>query len=68
VQSRFNRVRDGVIEIATVVVDGELEPGTDAALLAAGHATITPLRSVAEDGDLMSGDLINRLHGKESGT
>ncbi len=68
VQSRFNHVRDGVIEIATVVVDGELEPGTDAALLAAGHATITPLRSVTEDGDLMTGDLLNRLRGRESGT
>jgi 5'-nucleotidase len=56
-QSRVDQVRAGVIQIATVVVDGELEPGTDAALLAEGHATITPLRSISERTDLMNGDL-----------
>jgi 5'-nucleotidase len=52
-QTKITRVRDDVIGIATVEVDGELEPGTDAALLADGHATITPLRSISEDDALM---------------
>ncbi|TVT19074.1 5'/3'-nucleotidase SurE [Amycolatopsis acidiphila] len=56
-QSRVRRVRDGVLELTTVEVDGELEPGTDAALLAAGHPTLTALRSVGEDERRMSGPL-----------
>ena len=49
VQSRVKRLDDGGLEIFSVNVNEELEPGTDAALLAAGHPTITPLRSVDED-------------------
>lgn len=48
VQSRVERLRDGFIDVTTVAVDTELEPGTDAALLAEGHATLTALRSVSE--------------------
>ncbi|WP_436496217.1 5'/3'-nucleotidase SurE [Actinokineospora sp. HUAS TT18] len=48
VQSRVERLRDGEIVVASVAVDTELEPGTDAALLAKGHATLTALRSVSE--------------------
>jgi 5'-nucleotidase len=51
VQSRFKRLDDGSLEIISVDVDDELEEGTDAALLAAGHPTITPLRSVDDDTD-----------------
>lgn len=48
VQSRVERLREGFIDVTTVAVDAELEPGTDAALLADGHATLTALRSVSE--------------------
>jgi 5'-nucleotidase len=49
VRSRVERVEDGIIETTAVTVDGEAEPGTDAALLAQGYATLTPLHSVTED-------------------
>lgn len=48
VQTSVTELRDGVVSVRAVVQDGELEAGTDAALLAAGFSTITPLRSVAE--------------------
>jgi 5'-nucleotidase len=47
VQSRITHQDDEVIELATVILDGEVEPGSDAALLAAGYATVTELRSVS---------------------
>jgi 5'-nucleotidase len=47
VQSRITRQDDDVIELATVILDGEVEPGSDAALLAAGYATVTELLSVS---------------------
>ncbi|WP_189227286.1 5'/3'-nucleotidase SurE [Saccharothrix coeruleofusca] len=49
VQTRLKQVGDGGIDVAPLVVEGELPPGSDAALLAQGHPTVTPLRSVAED-------------------
>jgi 5'-nucleotidase len=49
VQSKVTMVDDHVIEVGSVVVEGELEPGTDAALLAEGHITCTPLTSVGVD-------------------
>jgi len=52
VQSRVKRLDDGGLEILSVNVDEPPEPGTDAALLAAGHPTITPLRSVHEHADV----------------
>lgn len=57
VRQRVMRWSDGGIEVGVVRVDGELEPGTDAALLVGGHATITPLRSVGEAEDLLGGPL-----------
>lgn len=39
------------------MTEGELAPGTDVALLVAGHATITALRSTGDHEDLMTGDL-----------
>lgn len=53
VQSRVNQLDDGTIEVTSVEVDGDLEPDTDAALLAEGHVTVTPLRSVSEDETLL---------------
>ncbi|MFE2756499.1 5'/3'-nucleotidase SurE [Actinosynnema sp. NPDC059335] len=52
VRTRIKDSDDGSITLAAVVVEDELAPGTDAALLAEGRATVTPLRSVAEDPDL----------------
>ncbi|QFZ20122.1 5'/3'-nucleotidase SurE [Saccharothrix syringae] len=49
VQSRVKDTDDGSIDLAAVFVEGELPPGSDAALLAEGHPTVTPLRSVSED-------------------
>ncbi|RKT54373.1 5'/3'-nucleotidase SurE [Saccharothrix australiensis] len=52
VRSRIEETDDGSITLAAVFVEGELPPGSDAALLAEGHATLTPLRSVTEDPEL----------------
>jgi 5'-nucleotidase len=53
VQTKVTRGRDEDIVVTAVEVAGELEPGTDAALLADGHATVTALRSISEDAELM---------------
>lgn len=53
VQAKLTQLADDLIEVGSVVVEGELEPGTDAALLADGHVTITPLRAVHEDESLL---------------
>lgn len=55
VRSRVDRTEEGTIEVASVASDTELRPGSDAALLAEGHVTITALRSVSEDMDLQNG-------------
>jgi 5'-nucleotidase len=52
-QHRVTQLDDGRIEVGHVVVEGEFEPDTDAALLAAGHVTATPLHSVHEDEELL---------------
>jgi 5'-nucleotidase len=54
VQSKVTQLRHELIEVGSVVVEGELEPGTDAALLADGHPTATPLRPVTEDAPLLT--------------
>ncbi|MFC4858231.1 5'/3'-nucleotidase SurE [Actinophytocola glycyrrhizae] len=57
VQHKVTQLGESEIEVGSVEVDGELEPGTDAALLEQGYATVTPLRSVHEDETLMGGAL-----------
>ncbi|MEV8443491.1 5'/3'-nucleotidase SurE [Actinosynnema sp. NPDC051121] len=52
VRTRVKDSEDGTIGLAAVLVDDDLVPGTDAALLVAGVPTVTPLRSVAEDPDI----------------
>jgi 5'-nucleotidase len=52
VRTRIKDSDDGTIGLAAVLVEDGLEPGTDAALLAEGRPTVTPLRSVAEDPDV----------------
>jgi 5'-nucleotidase len=49
IRSRVERPEDGVIQTTAVIADGEPAPGTDAALLAQGHVTLTPLNSVTEN-------------------
>ena len=49
VQARVDEVEDGGLCLGEVEVSTEPEEGTDSALLAAGHPTITALHSVAED-------------------
>jgi len=54
VQTRVEEVRGGDVRLSEVEVSDELEEGTDSALLDAGHATLTELRSVeANDGELV---------------
>lgn len=54
VQTRVDEIRDGDLRLAEVEMSDEPEEGTDSALLAAGHPTLTALRSVdADDGDLV---------------
>ncbi|MGM1061669.1 5'/3'-nucleotidase SurE [Saccharothrix sp. Mg75] len=52
VQSRVKDTDDGSIDLTSVVVEGDLPPGSDAALLAGSRPTVTALRSVSEDADL----------------
>jgi 5'-nucleotidase len=48
VQSRVERVEDGQLHLALVDADTQPEAGSDSALLAAGHPTVTALESVSE--------------------
>ncbi len=50
VQARFDRVQDGRLHLAAVQRDDAPQDGTDSALLAAGHPTLTALDSVREAG------------------
>jgi 5'-nucleotidase len=54
VSTQVADVGDGGLHLGEIEVADEPEEGTDTALLAAGHPTLTSLRSVAEaDGDLV---------------
>jgi 5'-nucleotidase len=66
VQARVDEVADGSLHLGEIEVGTEPEEGTDSALLAAGHPTLTALRSVTEDDSV---DLIpERLSGTGAGT
>lgn len=49
VQSRVDEVGENEVELVTVYSEDKPAPGTDAALLADGYATLTPLRSVGAE-------------------
>jgi len=49
VQSRVEEAGENEVELVTVYSEDIPAPGTDAALLTSGHATLTALRSVARD-------------------
>jgi 5'-nucleotidase len=55
VADRITRAEDGSIIVASIVVEGPLEAGTDAALLAAGYPTVTPLVGIGEHPGLLDG-------------
>jgi 5'-nucleotidase len=48
VQTNVAERGEGYVKLALAEIDAEYEPGTDAALIAAGYASITPLRAVCE--------------------
>jgi 5'-nucleotidase len=48
VQTNISERGEGFFKVALAEIEAEYEPGTDAALLAAGYATITPLQAVCE--------------------
>jgi 5'-nucleotidase len=50
VQTNVSDEGEGYIKVALAEIDAEYEPGTDAALIAAGYATITPLQAVCDAG------------------
>jgi 5'-nucleotidase len=50
VQTNVSEWGEGYVKVALAEIDAEYEPGTDAALLAAGYATVTPLQAVCEAG------------------
>jgi 5'-nucleotidase len=63
VQTRVDRVDAGQLHLAQVEVDASPDPGTDSALLAAGHPTLTALESVREaSGPVLSNWLASALH------
>jgi 5'-nucleotidase len=48
VQTTVSEVGQGFVKVAMADREAEHEPGTDAALLADGYATVTPLRPICE--------------------
>jgi 5'-nucleotidase len=50
VQTNVSERGEGFFKVALAEIEAEYEPGTDAALIAAGYATITPLTAVCEAG------------------
>lgn len=48
VQTNVAERGEGYVKLALAELDAEYEPGSDAALIAAGYATITPLQAVCE--------------------
>ena len=50
VQTNVAERGEGYVKVALAEIDADYEPGTDAALLAAGYASITALQAVCEAG------------------
>jgi 5'-nucleotidase len=65
VQATLTEVGKGYVKLSYVEGDGHLEPDSDAALLAAGYATITPLCAPCEAGGVDTSALTD---GRESVT
>lgn len=52
VQTNVAEKGEGYVQISMSEIEAEHEPGTDAALVAAGYATVTALRAICEAGDV----------------
>jgi 5'-nucleotidase len=64
-QTRVDSVDGSGLRVRMAERYGSVEPDSDVALLAAGHPTLTAVRSVAEDTGLPLADLVAaRLDGK----
>ena len=63
VQTNVAERGEGYVKLALAEIDAEYEPGTDAALIAAGYATITPLTAVCEAASLPRPDSAARSAG-----
>jgi 5'-nucleotidase len=63
VQANVTEVGKGYVKLAYSAIDAEHEPGTDAALLAQGVATVTPLLAVCEAEGVDVSDLVPPLVG-----
>ncbi|HEX4252392.1 MAG TPA: hypothetical protein VH008_31320, partial [Pseudonocardia sp.] len=61
VEFRVNNLDGDELGVHSVHTPGEPEPGSDVALVAAGHPTITAISSVAEDPALPLVELLNKL-------
>jgi len=61
VQATLTEVGAGYVKLSYVDGDGHLEPGSDAALLAAGYATVTPLCAPCEAGGVDTATLTDTL-------
>jgi len=48
VQTNVSERGEGFFKVALAEIDAEYEPGTDAALIGGGYATVTPLHAVCE--------------------
>jgi 5'-nucleotidase len=60
VQTNVAERGEGYVKVALAEIDAEYEPGTDAALIVAGYATVTPLTAVCEAASLRLPDLAGR--------
>ena len=61
VQTTVTEVGKGYMKLSYVDGDGHLDPGSDAALLAAGYATVTPLCAPCEAGGVDTATLTDAL-------
>jgi 5'-nucleotidase len=60
VQTNVAERGEGYVKVALAEIDAEYEAGTDAALVAAGYATITPLSAVCEAGEVRLAEFAGR--------
>ena len=58
VQATLTEVGKGYVKLSYVEGDGHLEPGSDAALLAAGYATVTPVLAPCEANQVDTSTLV----------
>ena len=63
VQTNVAERGEGYVKVALAEIDAQYEPGTDAALIAAGYATITPLTAVCEAGSVQLPEFAGRSAG-----